>query len=423
MTKCVAILATMDTKGEECEYLREEIEKLGARVMLIDFGVVGITNIEVDANKQSLAALGGSSLDQLLENPSREKASEVMVRGASLLIKNQIAENRIHAIISLGGTQGTSNGCAVMQSLPYGFPKLMVSTMASGDTSAYVGIKDICMMFSVSDLLGLNPFSRRILSNAAGAAYGMALNAGQIEFACDKPVIGISNLGVLTQGTMRAISLLYNKGYECIVFHAVGAGGRAMEQMMKDGIISAVFDFGLGDIADSLFDGIRAADKNRLTVAGKLGLPQVVVPGGIDHLGILLDEANTVPDQYRDHLYSYHNPYIFVPRTRGSEMRQIMEVIAARLSCSKQHTVFMLPTRGVSSYSAQGGALFDPESDKIFHQSVRELLPEPIQLVEMDCNAEDEPFVQHAVNTLINLIENKANAGHKHKVPASTEHS
>lgn len=408
MNKTIAVLATMDTKGAECEYLRDEIISLGAGVLLIDMGVVGDTDLDVDICKEEVAKTGGSSIEQLRDHPSRQEASEVMVAGSTEILKALIADEKVHAVISLGGTQGTHNGCKVMQELPYIFPKIMVSTMASGDTSAFVGIKDITMMFSVSDILGLNPFFRRILSNAAGAAYGMARAAKQIEFAAGKPVVGISNLGVLTQGTMKAIGLLQERGFEAIIFHAVGAGSRAMEQMMQEGIITAVFDFGLGDIADALYEGVRAADENRLTVAGKLGLPQVVVPGGIDHIGILLDEPNTVPERYKEHIYSYHNPVIFVPRTNGEEMTVIMREIAKRLEHSKTDTVFMLPKRGVSSYSAQDGDLYDPESDEVFHDAVRKLLPETIELMELDNNAEDEEFVRTAVNTLVSLIEQKA---------------
>jgi uncharacterized protein (UPF0261 family) len=405
MSKCVCILATMDTKGAECAYLREEIENLGGSTLLIDFGTVGATEISVDITKEEVAQQGGASLSKLLENPSREKASEVMVKGSIAHVNSLIERGKIHAIISLGGTQGTNNGCRVMQELPYGFPKIMLSTMASGDTSSFIGIKDIVMMPSVADILGLNSFFRAILSNAAGAAYGMARAYKPITYTADKILVGISNLGVLTRGTMKAVKLLQERGCECIVFHAIGKGGKAMEQMMKEGIIKAVFDFGLGDIADSVYEGLRAADKERLTVAGKLGLPQVVVPGGIDHLGIVLDKPNTVPEKYKNHLYSYHNPVIFVPRTSSEEIATIMKEIASRLEHSRKNTVFMLPLDGVSSYSAKNGALRDPESDRALQKAVHEMLPKHIELIEMENNAEDDAFVAKAVDTLVNLIE------------------
>ena len=409
MTKTIAILATLDTKGAECAYLRDEITRMGAKAFLIDIGVVADAAIPADISNAEIATRGGTELSVLRDSPSRETASEVMIKGAIDSLLELIAANKVDGVISLGGTQGTSNGCQVMQALPYGFPKVMLSTMASGDTSGYVGIKDITMMFSVSDILGLNPFFRRILSNAAGAVVGMADAAITIEFDSDKPVIGITNLGVLTQGTMHAMELLSDRGFECIVFHAVGAGGRAMEQLMKEGFITAVFDYALGDITDALFGGIRAADKDRLTVAGSLGIPQVVVPGGVDHIGILLSEANSVPDTYKDRLYSYHNPFILVPRTTGPELVQMMEEIRDRLANAKSNTVFVLPKKGISSYSVEGGVLFDAESDAAFHQAVHDLLPKHIPLIEVEAGAEDPVFVERCVDELVKLIEsNKA---------------
>jgi len=406
MTKVIAILATLDTKGAECAYLRDEIARLGASPLLIDIGVVADATIPSDISSAEVATRGGTALSVLRDNPSREIASEVMIQGATNTMVDLIATNKVDGVISLGGTQGTNNCCRVMQALPYGFPKVMLSTMASGDTAGFVGIKDITMMYSVSDILGLNPFFRRILSNAAGAVVGMADAAIKIDFDPDKPVIGITNLGVLTQGTMRAMDLLARKGFETIVFHAVGNGGRAMEQLMREGFITAVLDYALGDITDALFGGLRAADENRLTVAGELGIPQVVVPGGVDHIGILLDEPNSVPEEYKDRLYSYHNPVILVPRTTGPELVRMMEEIRDRLSNTKSNTVFMLPTKGISSYSVEGGVLYDADSDAAFHQAVRDLLPKHIPLIEVEAGAEDPAFVDRAVDELVKLIEN-----------------
>jgi uncharacterized protein (UPF0261 family) len=406
MTKTIAILATFDTKENECAYLRDEIVRNGGRAMLIDIGVVGDASIVTDITNAEIAARGGTELSTLRDNPSRETASEVMIKGATGVMLDLIVAEKIDGIISLGGTQGTANCCRVMQALPYGFPKVMLSTMASGDTSGYVGIKDIVMMFSVCDILGLNPFFRRILSNAAGAIVGMAKAAIKIEFTRDKPVIAITNLGVLTQGTIRAMDLLAERGFETIVFHAVGAGGQAMEQLMREGHIAAVFDYALGDITDALFGGIRAANEDRLTVAGSLGIPQVIVPGGVDHIGIMLDQPNTVPDKYKDRIYSYHNPMILVPRTTGPELVRMMEEIRDRLANSKTNVVFMLPTKGVSSYSVEGGDLFDAESDRIFHQAVHDMLPKHIPLIEIEAGAEDAVFIERAVEELVKLIEN-----------------
>jgi uncharacterized protein (UPF0261 family) len=278
--------------------------------------------------------------------------------------------------------------------------------MASSDTSGYVGIKDITMMFSVSDILGLNPLFRRILSNAAGAIVGMANAAIQTRFDSDRPLIGITNLGCLTQGAMLAIDKFAERGYETIVFHAVGSGGKAMEQLMRDGIVTAVLDYAQGDLVDYKFGGIRAADEDRMTVAGELGLPQVVVPGGIDHIGVILDEPNVVTDEYKDRLYAFHNPVILVPRTTATEIVQVMEEIGNRLSHSNSNTVFILPKKGISSYSVEGGALYDATSDAALFANVRRLLPDNIPLIEMEAAAESPELIERAVDELIKLIEN-----------------
>lgn len=405
MDRHVAVLATMDTKGTEADYVRGEITRLGGRSVLIDVGVVGDTPIHVDVSAAEVADAGGTPLAQLRVNPNRTVASDVMVRGATSLLSRLIAEGRVHSLISMGGTQGTSNSALIMQALPYGFPKLLVSTIAAGDTSAFVGIKDVTMMFSVGDILGLNPLLRGILTNAAGAAHGMALAYRPIERRTDKPVIGITNLGCLTRGTMLAIARLEAQGYEAVVFHAVGAGGRAMEQMMRDGMLAGVLDYGLGDVSDRVLGGLRAGDKERLTVAARLGLPQVVVPGGIDHIGVQLDAPDTVPPRYARHRYAYHNPTILVPRPKRDETRAVVREIAKRLDGASTSTVFMIPLRGVSSYSAPGGELFDAEADADLLAAVREMLSGPVALVEVDAGIEDPAFVDRAIDRLVALIK------------------
>lgn len=412
MSRRVAILATLDTKGAEVDYLRGEIKRIGGETLVIDFGVVGAAATVADIGAADVAKAGGGALDEIRKNPNRADASAVMVRGATELIRKVMEEDRIHSLIGLGGTQGTNNAARVMQDLPYGFPKLIVSTLASGNVGPYVGIKDIAMMPSVGDILGLNPLLRRILTNAAGAAYGMALAYRPADSAAagQKPMIAITNLGVLTQGAMRAIKLFEAKGYETIVFHAVGNGGKAMEQMIREGLLAGVFDYGLGDVADAVHGGLRAADADRLTVAAAYRLPQVVVPGGIDHLGIQLDAPNTVPEKYRTHLYGYHNPMILVPRPKRDETRAIVADIARRLSGAGDETVLMMPLRGVSSYSAKGGALYDEKADAELLDAIREMLPPAIKRIEVDAGAEDEAFVAAAVTQLTGMIAKRRNA-------------
>jgi uncharacterized protein (UPF0261 family) len=294
-----------------------------------------------------------------------------------------------------------------MQVLPYGLPKIMVSTVASGDTSSFVGIKDITMMFSVSDILKLNSFTRKILSNAAAAACGMAQSESIFDMQRgEKPLIGMSNLGVLTSGAMEAIKYIEAAGYEVIVFHAVGSGGRAMEQMMKEGIIRAVFDYAMGEIADDVFHVLRAGGPERLTMAGKLGLPQVLCPGGAEHLGIFVP-AHHVPEEFKDHKYVFHSPVIFVPRLNVEEIEKVADDICKRLQYTKDKAYFMFPLKGVGRYSIPGGVLEDKESDAAFFNRLRQGLPKNIEIIEKDMHAEEPDFVKEAVDRLILLIEEK----------------
>ena len=408
MSKTIALLITLDTKAQEAGFLKSEIEERGHKALLIDIGVVGNAGIEANISREAVISAGGGSLSELLaDNPTREKSNPFVVSGATQILQKAIKADEIHALIGLGGTQGTSTCCDIMRELPYGFPKIMVSTIASGDTSGFVGIKDITMMFSVSDILKLNPFTRKILANAAAAACGMA--TVEIKFLVEKtvkPLIGMTNLGVLTQGAMKAIQYFEEKGYEVIVFHAVGSGGDAMEQMMKEGIIGAVFDYAMGEIADGVWSVLRAGGPERLTIAGKLGLPQVLCPGGAEHLGILVP-PNEVPDKYKNHQYVFHSPVVFVPRLNEAEIQRVADDICRRLQHTTDKAYFMIPKGGVGRYSKVGGVLFDKASDDAFFGRLKAQLPANIEVVEMNEYVEDDAFVKKAVDLLIELIESR----------------
>ncbi len=405
MQKTVALIITLDTKDQEAGYLIDQIASLGNKALLIDIGVVGISGITADITREEVAEKGGKPLAQLLQHPTREEAGPVMVRGVINILLAKIQSDEVHAVLGLGGTQGTSSCCDIMQALPYGFPKIMVSTIASGDMSRFVGIKDITMMFSVSDILKLNPFTRQILANAAAAACGMAQLTSKFQMKkSERPLIGMSNLGVLTNGAMHAIHYLEQKGYEVIVFHAVGSGGRAMEQMMKEGIIGAVFDYAMGEIADDVWSVLRAGGPERLTVAGKLGIPQVLCPGGAEHLGILVP-ANKVPAEYKNHQYVFHSPVIFVPRINKIEILQVAKSICDRLQFTTDKAYFLLPYGGVGKYSKRDGELEDKESDAAFFDYLHTHLPPNIEVIDCPEYIEDPIFVERAVDLLISLIE------------------
>jgi uncharacterized protein (UPF0261 family) len=281
----------------------------------------------------------------------------------------------------------------------------MVSTVASGDVSAFVGIKDVTMMFSVGDILGLNPLLRRILANAAAAVCGMArVGVSSAPHAGGRPVVGMTNLGVLTEGALRAVARLESKGFEVVVFHAVGSGGRAMERMLRDGMLGAVFDYALGEISDELFGGLRAGGPERLKAAAELGLPQVLVPGGAEHVGLFVP-ANTVPERWRDHQHVFHSPVILAPRLSADELRQVAREIGQRLAAAKGRAVMFLPRLGTSRYAVPGGPLHDAAGDAAFFAELKAALPRTIPVEERDAGAEDPAFVDECVDRLAALVD------------------
>ena len=406
--KTIAILACLDTKAAEVGFLAEQIRAAGATPHLIDISIVGDTPLDPQTTNAEVLSAGGTTLADQLVNPTRQKASPFLIAGATKILRTMIDAEQVDAVLALGGTQGTSNTSAVLQALPYGFPKLILSTVASGDTSTFVGIKDITMMFSVSDILGLNPFSRRVLANAAGAACGMAqVERETTSSTRTKGTIGLSNLGVLTDGAMHAIELLEEAGYEVITFHAIGAGGLAMEQMMREGIITGVFDYAMGEISDQIFDGLRAADDTRLSAAAELGLPQVLCPGGSEHIG-LLTEANVVPAAYASHQHTFHNPVVFAPRLKPAELDRVAQEIGKRLQPVKGHAKFLIPGKGTSRYCVPGGELENAAEDALYVAALQKHLPDHLPCEVVPHTAEAPAFVEHAVQTLIGLIEGSA---------------
>ncbi len=405
MSSVVAVLATLDTKGAEAAYLRERIEAAGCEALLVDLGVVGDARCRADVSADEVARAGGSTLASLREGADRRQASPVMIRGATALLRERLGRGALDAVLGLGGTQGTSNATAIMRALPYGLPKLMVSTVASGDVSAFVDIADITMMFSVGDLLGLNPLTRTILANAAGAACGMAaVDVGLETAGGDAPVVGLTNLGVLTEGAELAIRLLEDAGCEVLVFHAVGSGGRAMERLMREGVITAVFDYAMGEVSDELFHGLRAGTPERLTVAAELGLPQVLCPGGAEHIGLIV-EPDTVPDAWAGHLHVFHNPVILAPRLSAEQLTEVGREVGKRLASVRGHATLFLPEGGVSRYSKAGGPLHDPEGERAFLDALRDSAPDTVEVVSRPEDAEDPAFVRAAVARLLEHVE------------------
>lgn len=404
MKPVVAILSTLDTKAAEAAWVAEQVEAAGGLARILDLGVLGEAGLDAHWPRGVVARSGGVELATLVERGSREAATPVMASGALALLSPLIERNDVHAVLGMGGTQGSSLCGTILQALPYGLPKILVSTVASGDTSPFVGVKDITMMFSVGDLLGLNPVTRRILANAAGAAVGMArVSVPIVAERSDRPVVGVTNLGVLTAGALHAVDLLTARGMETAVFHAVGSGGRAMEAMMEQGLIGAVFDYALGEISDALFGGLRAAHPQRLSVAGRLGLPQVLCPGGAEHVGLLVP-TNTVPEPWRGHMHVFHSPVILAPRLSASQLRRVAAEIGRRLTAVNARGILMIPTAGTSRYSVAAGPLHDPLGDQAFFEALASAMPTTVEVRAHSGAAEDPDFVAAAVDALCEQI-------------------
>jgi uncharacterized protein (UPF0261 family) len=400
--KTIVVLATLDTKGHEAQYLREQIEKRGDRALVADTGVVGTPAAKADVTREEVASAGGTSLAELLQHPTRDVAAPIMADGATKIMTQLAAEGKIHGIVSMGGTQGTTLSAKVMRALPYGFPKVMVSTMASGNVAPWVDIKDITMMFSVADILGLNPLTRKILANAAGAVCGMANVDVTLEQG-DKPLVAVTTVGITTQGAMKAVEVLESAGYETIVFHAIGPGGRAMEQMMKEGIIGAVLDFSTIEVSNEMHDALLAGGEERLTTAGRLGIPQVICPGAIEVL--VFNEPETVPERYRGRTLIPHSPQITDVRLNEEEMAEVGREVARRLQYTTDEATFMIPTAGYDSYAVQGMGFHDPVADGAFVSELKANLPDNFTIIERDTHIEDPAFATECAQRLISLIE------------------
>jgi len=353
-----------------------------------------------------VAEAGGSSLQTLRRNADREESAPILAAGATKLVGELVARGEIHALVALGGTQGTTLSTAVMRALPYGFPKIMVSTMASGNVAPWVGTRDITMMYSVTDIMGLNPFMRRVLANAAGAACGMA--EVELPDSAAKPLVAVTTVGITTQGAMKAAEVLQAAGYETIVFHAVGTGGRAMEEMMRQRLIGAVLDYSTIEVSNEMFHALLAGGPDRLTTAGTLGLPQVLCPGAIEVL--VFNEPETVPERYRDRSLVRHSPQITDLRLNRDEMADVGREVGRRLASTKTDAVFLIPKAGYDSYATEGEAFFDPHADAAFVEALRASAPERVAVVERDLDINDPAFATEAAMTLIGLMQANAKA-------------
>src|SRR5690242_13616951 len=359
----VVLLGTLDTKGVEYDYLRKRVEQEGCEVLLIDAGVQGQPLAQPDITREQVATAVGADVTQLAEAGDRGAAIETMALGATAIVLDLFAQGRLHGLLGLGGSGGSALATQAMRALPVGVPKLMVSTLASGDTRPYVGEVDVTMMYSVVDIAGINRISELILSNAATAIAGMAKNYATFQPSTNaKPLIGATMFGVTTPCVTEARKDLEERGYEVLVFHATGTGGQSMEALVNGDFLSGVLDITTTELADELVGGILSAGPDRLEAASKKGIPQVISLGALDMVNF--GPLDTVPEKFRQRNLYKHNATTTLMRTTPEENAELGHIIAHKLNMAQGPIALFIPLKGVSMIDTEGGPFYDPVADK-----------------------------------------------------------
>jgi uncharacterized protein (UPF0261 family) len=413
----VALVGTLDTKGEDLAFLAARLRAAGAGVILVDAGSGepdGIALGPDDIDGEAVAAAAGTTRAALRAAGDRGQAVTEMGRGAAVVIAGLAAQGRIGGVLSAGGSGGSSIAAQVFAALPVGLPKLLVSTMAAGDVSPYVGAKDVCVMYSVVDVSGINRISRVILGNAAAAMAGMvaarAADAGEPGPADEKPLVAASMFGVTTPAVETAKARLTDLGYEVLVFHATGAGGKALEALAEARLISGVLDLTTTELADDLVGGVLSAGPARLTAAGRAGLPQVIGPGALDMVNF--GPPDTVPAQFAGRLFYEHNPTVTLMRTTAAEMAELGARIGRKAAAATGPVEVFWPDRGVSALDADGQAFRDATADEACRAALEsELAAAGLALHRMDLNINDPAFATALADRLHRLITDAADGG------------
>jgi len=398
----IAVLGTFDTKGEEHAYVAELIRERGHQVLLIDAGSLAPPSIIPDVSREELVGASRTDLAASVHRRDRGEAVKVMSEGAAIVVAKLATEKKIHGIISLGGGGGTAIGTAAMRALPVGFPKLMVSTLAASENvPVYVGVKDVVMMPSVVDVAGLNRISRPIFANATGAICGMV--EAKTPSADDKPVIAASMFGNTTDCVNQAKLILEEAGYEVLIFHATGTGGRAMESLIESGLVSGVLDLTTTEWADEFVGGILGAGPTRLEAAARNGVPAVIAPGCLDMVNF--GSRDTIPEKFSERLFYEHNPQVTLMRTTPGECADLGRILAEKANLSAGPCSVLIPTQAISVISAPGQPFDDSVADQALFSAIKSNLREDIELKELSLAVNDPEFSRIAAETLLAFLQ------------------
>ncbi len=403
MSGTVLLVGALDTKGVEYAFVKDLIEAAGLETLVVDFGVMGQPAFEPDVSRTEVASAGGGDLAYLASGTHKDEAMRTMAQGLASVVERLYREGRFDGVLGMGGSGGTSIATSAMRTLPVGVPKLMVSTVGGGDVSAYAGSKDITFMPSVVDVAGINRLSRAIYANAAGAIAGMVKTEAEAT-AHERPLIAASMFGNTTAAVDHARGLLEAEGYEVLVFHATGSGGRTMEDLISDGYIAGCLDMTTTELADDICGGVFSAGPDRVQAAPRQGIPTVVVPGCVDMANF--GGIETVPDHYRARTLYEWNPEVTLLRTNAEENRQMGAMLAAAANAGQAGNVSVLiPLGGVSMLDSDGDRFWDPDADQACFDALKNDLRADIPLIEVDANINDPAFAEKAVAVLLEMLQ------------------
>jgi uncharacterized protein (UPF0261 family) len=401
MKKHLLIIATLDTKGKEAAYVKDCAQKLGIHPILMDVGTLGEPLTHPDITRIEVVEAAGHRWEHLIKEQNRSLFVTAVQEGGAILAKDLLEKGKLHGIFGMGGGTGTAIVTHIMRSLPFGLPKVVLSTVASRDMKEYVGTKDIVMFHSVADILGSNEFMRLMLGQAAYAICGMIKKGSEMKK--EKPMVAVTAYGINSVCAMNAEPLLQEKGYEMITFHANGCGGMAMEEFIAEGIVAGVLDLTTHEIADELFGGYcKGIGPMRLETAGRFGIPIVVAPGGLDNA--VFSPFYPMPERLRGRRTHSHD-IRFCVRMGPEEMKQFARIIGEKLNKSKGPTHILIPTKGWSEADKVGMELFDPKTDKIFVEELKKIINQNIPIEEMNVHISDPAFALRAVEALDDMIQ------------------
>ncbi len=401
LKKTIAILGTLDTKGEECQFIRECLAESGFSAIMIDSGLLGTPSVKADITRDDVARKAGFHFPELLATGDKGKMIQAMTHGLTSWVHDLFAQGRIQGVIALGGGQGTSMGTAAMQPLPTGFPKVMVTTIASGNMRPFLETQDIAVFPSLTDMFGLNYIFERILANAINALVGMVENYRPIAKG-NRLAVGGTAFGVVTTGLMRMRSLFRESGLEMILFHATGVGGLTMESMTQSGYFDAVVDWTTHEIVDEVGKGIFRSGKSRLDVLSRINLPYVIAPGAIDY--IVQGAWTELPPSWKKRKHIVHNRNITLVRATGKEMAKAAEFMARKVNLAVCPVKILIPLRGFSEPNAKGKLFYDPEADMMFINTLKHRLKDTSSIVETDAHINDEAFVRSGFTEIMKML-------------------